>query len=192
MTLENSSTVSRHEILDVVVKVTYDGRAGLESEKQEVRPITFHKYAFEALDGPREGFRLYRRSKVDNRGWETCKLDDGTGFMIVDDPDVSVCVGQDENFVTLHPGQFWTTSRRLQGESWTSLPANVEVGDVFQYMIKGTTVDWWDWGSREEHMETVVKLPCWYAGSVVDPADNGGRPKLVVPASNVVQFTVTE
>lgn len=109
--------------------------------------------------------------------------------MIVDDPDVSVNVSQDENFVSLRPGSYWSTSRRLQAGS---LPTDMTVGDVFRYRYKGATVDWWDWGDSEEHAKTVVKLPCWIMGRVIDPPDSGGRPKLVVPASNDVEFTIVE
>ena len=55
-------------------------------------------------------------------------------------------------------------------------------------MIKGAVVDWWKWGTKEEHRGTVVKLPCWVSGDVVEPEDNGGRPRIVVPASNEVEF----
>jgi hypothetical protein len=53
-------------------------------------------------------------------------------------------------------------------------------------------MDWWDWGSMDEHRETVVKLPCWVAGEVTEPKDNGGRPRLVVPASEWIEFTLIE
>lgn len=66
------------------------------------------------------------------------------------------------------------------------------VGDIYRYQNKGGAIDWWDWGDREGHANTVVKLPPWLTGEVIDPPDNGGRPKLVVPASNVVEFTIIE
>jgi len=157
-----------------------------------LQPITFHTYAFEALEGPREGFRIQRRSKLDSQKWVAFEIDEDFGFMIVDDPDVPINVGQDENFETLQPGESWITSRHLQGARWTSLPDDVAVGDVFRYMFKGTTVEWWDWGNREKHMNTVVQLPCWIAGLVTHPTNNEGRPKLVVPASDFVEFTVVE
>lgn len=184
VTLECPAKLGRKEILDVTVKVTYRGLS--EGAEQQARPITFHKYGFEVLSGPREGFRLYRRRDT---AWEACEDEEEPGFAIMDDPDVEVHVGQDENFASLEPGESWTTSRRIQGETWSSLPDDTAVGDVFRYRSKGATVDWWDWGSREEHAETVVKLPCWIAGPVADPAGNGGWPKLVVPASDV-QFSI--
>jgi hypothetical protein len=66
----------------------------------------------------------------------------------------------------------------------------VDIGDVFRYTFKGVEVDWWDWGDSSDHEETVVTLPCFIAGRVVKPEDNGGRPKLIVPASNVLEFTI--
>lgn len=47
-------------------------------------------------------------------------------------------------------------------------------------------VDWWDLGG---HADTVVDLPCLIAGQVTGPIDHGDRPKLVVPASEAVEFT---
>jgi hypothetical protein len=90
----------------------------------------------------------------------------------------------------LRPGESWTYQRRVQqGTSWTSLPDDVKVGDRFKYVVKGAVVDWWDWGTKEDHKDTVVKLPCWISGHVVEPADNNGRPKLVVPVSNEAKFS---
>lgn len=192
MELECASTATRNQDFDVRVKVTYKGIAQPDGEEQVVRPISLHTYAFQALSGPREGFRLDRRSKIDDQNWEPCKLDDETGFRIVDEPDIDVIVGQDENFIALELGRSWTSSRPLQKKGWTSLPADVVVGDVFRYRFKGTTVDWWDWGNLEQHLDTVVKLPCWIAGAVTEPANNDGRPKLVVPASKAVELAIIE
>lgn len=101
-------------------------------------------------------------------------------------------VGDDvDNFVTLRAGEAWALTKSFD---WSLLPDDTVPGDVFSLVFQGTTVDWWDWGSQEhEHRDTVVKLPCWIVGPVVDPTDNGGRPRLVVPGSaRRVEFTVVE
>jgi hypothetical protein len=186
------ATVPRRGIIDVEVKVTYDGM-GSDGD-QPARPITFHTYPFKVSDGPREGFRLYRHRSRGSDDWETYEdpEESQSGYIIADNPDLAVSVGQHEDFVSLRLGESWITQRRLQGEaaSWTTLPGDRYVGDVFRYRFKGAFVDWWDWGTREEHANTVVKLPCWTAGQVVDPTDNGKRPKLVVPASAAVEFSI--
>ncbi|OTA99828.1 hypothetical protein M426DRAFT_268576 [Hypoxylon sp. CI-4A] len=180
--LKCPSIIKKGETLEVKVKVTYEGNSS--------KPIIFHTHAIEVRSGPREGYRLYRRRHDE---WEECDLDEDEGFRIVDDPDVPVKVSEHEDFVSLRPGESWTTSRHLQGGSWTELPADAAPGDVFRYVFKGATaLDWWDWGSGEDHKETVVKLPCWIKGPVVDPAHNGGRPKLVIPASNCVEFALAD
>jgi hypothetical protein len=184
--LECAPTLTHTGPLDVTVKVVYHG---LADGTEEARPITLHIYAFKGLHTLAEGFRLYRRC---NGKWETSYDNGETGFNIYDDPDIPVNVTQDKDFVSLRPGECWTTSYHMQDTTWTSLPDDRAVGDVFRFRYKGGVVDWWDWGGSEEHANTVVKLPCWRAGNVTDPADNGGRPKLVVPASNVVEFTITE
>lgn len=81
--------------------------------------------------------------------------------MIVDDPDVAVNVSQDENFASLHAGQTWTTTHRVEGRGMGILPDDVRAGDLFRYVFKGVKVDWWDWGGKAEHTETIVKLPCF-------------------------------
>lgn len=111
--------------------------------------------------------------------------------MVVDDPDITVCVGKHEHFTALQPGETWTTIQTLSGND-AELPRDMVVGDIFRYTFKGAEVDWWDWGTMEDHTETEVKLPCYEAGNVTDPSDNGGRPKLVVPGATPVKFTVVQ
>ena len=127
-----------------------------------------------------------------NDKWEECGDEGEMGYTIVDDPDVPVNVSTDENFTSLSPGESWSHQQMLKGQNWGMFPDldDAKGGERFRYVFKGTHIDWWDWGTEEEHKNTVVNLPCWIAGSVVDPADNGGRPKLVVPGSDPVEFVM--
>jgi hypothetical protein len=106
----------------------------------------------------------------------------------VEGPDLSVPVAKHERFLSLRPGDSWTSSTTLEP---CALHPDTVAGDIYKYQFKGSAVDWWDWGDCETHANTVVKLPAWL-GEVIDPADNGGRPKLVVPSSNAVEFTIVE
>jgi hypothetical protein len=114
------------------------------------------------------------------------------GFRIYDDPDVAVGVTKHRDFTSLLPGESWTTTEYIHGPTWSYLPINTVVGDVFLYGFCGAFIEWWDWGGAEEHADTAVMLPCWIAGRVVDPRDNGGRPKLIVPHAEPVEFRVVE
>jgi hypothetical protein len=114
--------------------------------------------------------------------------------MLVDDPPIPIHVGDESSehaaqFVTLHPGESWTYTWTRRGRSSTDLPEDSQPGDQFKYIMKGSRVDWWDWGTKEDHRETPVTLDCVTTAELVEPRDNGGRPKLIVPASNVVYFT---
>jgi hypothetical protein len=190
MEIEYASQWNTNAVIDLTIKVTYSGIADSDS----VKPITFHNETFRTGKVLREGICLYRL-REDGR-WERCKPDDGfgPGFGIFYNPPIAVNIGDlsDKNsdrFTTLNLRESWTTQRRVQnGTSWTSLPDDVEMGDRFKYVVKGAIVNWWDWGTTEEHRNTVVQLPCWISGDVVEPGDNGGRPKIVVPASNEVEF----
>ncbi|KAF2729340.1 hypothetical protein EJ04DRAFT_556160 [Polyplosphaeria fusca] len=176
--LECPTSLSLGTVFEVSIKVTYDAMP-------DARPIIFHAHVFDTEDN----LQLHR---LEGDNWNVCEdFGDEGGFLLVDDPDVPINVAQDtEKFVSLRPGESWSTSRRLQGEKWTYLPDDSKGGNRFRVEFDGATVDWWDWGSREEHKDTVVKLPCWIKGPVVDPKDNGGREKMNVSASDVVEFSV--
>lgn len=177
----------------VILKVAYEGIVSSTREPEPTeRCITFHTHDFRFPSGLREGFRLWRRRRheastglQDDGKWEECNLPEDDACLIVDDPPVAVRVGNDtDNFASLRVGEIWTVTEALEGQYWSSLPRDAVPGDEFSFAFQGTTVDWWDWGDQEhEHQGTVVKLPCWIAGPIVDPTNNGGRPRLVVPGS---------
>lgn len=81
------------------------------------------------------------------------------------------------------PGESWSFTREA-----SDFPQNAAPGDKFRYGFKGASIDWWDWGHFRDHQDTRV----WIDGRVLNPQDNGGRPKLVVPASNWAEFTLVE
>jgi hypothetical protein len=176
--LDSPSTFREDVVFEVQVKVTYEAET-------TAQPITFHTRLFENSDN-------YQLGRLCNGAWEN--YDDesgGCGYRIMDDPDVPVKVGLNERFSSLRPGESWTTSQRV-GYNWTELPEDVENGEIFRYVFIGESLDWWHWGSKEDHGATVVKLPCYLDGPVVDPKDNDGRPELVVPLSNIVEFVYSE
>jgi hypothetical protein len=110
----------------------------------------------------------------------------------MNDPDVLVKVGQSEHFVSLRPGESWTTSQHLRIYAWYGVPYDAVDSETFRSVFCGGTLDWWDWGSKAEHEETVVRLPCFIIGSVTDPRDKNRRPALIVPMSNIVEYTYTK
>lgn len=179
ITLSCSPMLRRSGIFNVAATVTYDA-------PPTARPITFHDHIFAHPDC----YQIYR---LDKEKWQVFDNDEGcSGFRIVDDPDISVNVSQDDSFVSLQPGASWTTTQGLQSESWSELPYDLVDGEVLRFVFFGETMEWWDWGTKEEHGDMVVKLPCWITGPVVEPRDNDGRPKLAVPASNIVEFAFRE
>jgi hypothetical protein len=164
-----------------VLKVTYEAEASAQF-------VTFHTNVFEDDNS-------YQIGRLLDGNWVNYDDDDsgcGSGGRIMDDPDVLVTVGQSEHFVSLRPGESWTTSQHLGIEAWYGVPYDVKDSETFRYVFCGGTLDWWDWGSKAEHAETVVKLPCFINGSVTDPRDNDRRPALIVPISNVIEYTYTK
>lgn len=106
--------------------------------RSDDRPITIHVWPLRA-----EGCRFYRWR--DTR-WDEMEDDSYGAFLIVDAPDVELNIGEsnDDNFVSLRPGESWTD------ETHYSVPGNVAPGDRFKFIFKGATVDWWDWGHKQD------------------------------------------
>lgn len=109
---------------------------------------------------------------------------DGCGAGIWDDPDMQISPGDHEDFATLHPGE--TLSSFVNHE----LPEDVQVGDSLRAQLTETKIDWWDWGTREDHLSTKVTVPCWIGPKILHPSDNDGRPFIVVPASEPVDIQI--
>lgn len=80
--------------------------------------------------------------------------------------------------------------RRFWCFQW--IPYAAGPGDAMRIRCEGRTIDWWDWGTREDHADTTVVLPCFIYGRVMKPFDNDGRPELVIPTSNTVEFSIVE
>ncbi|GES65444.1 hypothetical protein ATEIFO6365_0010037000 [Aspergillus terreus] len=182
--LEGPSTISRREKICITVKITYEGLANGDHEAScaDTQPIIIHDYPFSG-----DNFRLQRRC---HEQWKTYFDDEqNPGWMIVDEPDVEVNVADSAFFCSLKPGE---TLVRHHSLGYLDLHPDTLVGDTYRYRYWGGCVDWWIWGDREEHAKTVVKLPCWLNDHVVDPADNDGRPVVMAPSSNFVEFTVVD
>ncbi|CAG8888368.1 unnamed protein product [Penicillium egyptiacum] len=146
-------------------------------------PVIFHTFKFEGLDRRQDGFRLYFREE-DKDDWSPHELGAlFTHHLYRFSTTTPVNVGRDDrsDFVALMPGESWSFTREV-----SDFRQNVAPGDKFRYGFKGASIDWWDWGNFHDHQDTVV----WVNGRVLNPQDNGGRPKLVVPASNWVEFTL--
>lgn len=191
--LEGPSKISKSEEVFITVKITYDGLTNEDHEAINVdaKPIIIHDYPFRS-----DNFRLQRRchdydpSDEDSPQWKTYFDDErNEGWIIVDEPDVEINVADSEFFRCLQPGESFVTQFLL---GYHDLYPDTVVGDTYRYQYWGGCIDWWTWGDREEHAKTIVKLPCWLNAHVVDPADNDGRPVIMIPSSNFAEFTTVD
>jgi hypothetical protein len=164
----------------VSVTVSYDAAP----EGFDGKPVTFHTYIFkDSDDSSQEGFRLYFKKK-DEDDWSSHTFWYGCSYyMSQSESWVNVGRDEDNEFAALMPGESWSCTREV-----TDFPKDVAPGDVFRYRFKGAHLDWWDWGHFRDHENTVVFI----SGNVRNPQDNGGRPGLLVPASNSVEFTMVD
>lgn len=189
-------TVKSYEKLEVTLRFTYHGVTRTDGEPEETgaRPVTLRSWA---LTGSQEFSVQLRRLRSGSDGdWEDCEFDEEfqCGWYPYDDGDVEVVIGQQgDDFTSLQPGKSWETTELLNDPSDViHLPRDSVPGDMFRYRVTRSEVDWWDWGSMEDHKETALKMFMWYRGSLTDPKDNGGRPKVLVPASDWFGFTLIE
>ncbi|VUC30363.1 unnamed protein product [Clonostachys rosea] len=176
----------QRSLLRIQAKVTYLGVS--DGSTHSAEPITFNDYGFSEDEGLCRGTQLFH---FHDDHWEVVN-DERYGFAFVDDPDVAVCPANHEHFISLAPGESWSFSKLIQEGTWNDLPPKTKPGDKFRFIFKEGEVDWWAWGGAEQHQNTSVMLSCYQAGPVRRPLGNEGRPKLLVPGSNWVEFTVVE
>ena len=181
--LEAPADLFLHSPLQVNNRLTY------KADDPNAKSITFHT----TLIHP--GFRLARRNKVGgdddkNANWEPCGLDGTCGYVLADGPDVRVNVSNHEDFVSLLPGETWTYEYELNNPTDAEIPHDTSPGHWFKFWFVGIELDWWDWGSAEDHAQTEVSLPCYIKSGVVDPRNNGGRPTARLTNSDAIEFIV--
>ncbi|KAJ5649399.1 uncharacterized protein N7484_003122 [Penicillium longicatenatum] len=161
-----SPTMTLNGRLRIHIRLTYHGLSDSSGTtttgKEEPRPITFHTYAFSPVDG---AFRVYRRTGPDQPSseieekWESF-YGNGCRWGLWGDPDQPINVSQNlgTRFQTLFPGACWTNFWTMEADG-DGLPEDPQFGEKFRYQFKGNTLDWWDWGTAEDHAETVVTIP---------------------------------
>lgn len=181
-----------HEGILVTIKITHDGIIGDDGKPilTGAKPVIFHNISTNV-------FQLDRRchdyapdkSNDESSEWEPdWHWDDYTPHVITEGPNYEVNVSQSERFVCLQVGESWS---REVGLDATSFHPDTSVGDTYRYKCWGTTIDWWTWGDRKEHANTIVKFPPW-GGDVIEPPDNEGKPKITLPPSNAAEFKIVE
>ncbi|PYH79529.1 hypothetical protein BO82DRAFT_434049 [Aspergillus uvarum CBS 121591] len=190
LTVELKATTSHwnpRKYFPITWTITYHGTAGREDDPPDnPRPITFRAYNFRTYGT----FRAYRQRYEDGE-WESYDEDGGYTFPSGPDDPHQVNVGKEREkagFISLRPGQ--TYSRSVHLYSQDDLPRHPATGEILRYRFKGCVLDWWDWGTLDNHVDTVVTVPGFLGGEVLEPSDNGGRARAVVPASNLVELTV--
>jgi hypothetical protein len=141
---------------------------------------------------------LYQRRKDGPSIWEPYHDDSPRGFLLTDEPPIPIFVDDDSSggsqhgswqFVTLLPGESWGYTFPYHGKEYSQVPEEILAGEQFKLLFKGARVDWWDWGTLEDHRNTRVVLNCVTGAELEAPRDDGGRPALVLPGSNVLVCT---
>lgn len=137
-------------------------------------------------------YRRYRGGDPGARPWEQCEGYDGCSWDIYDGPDRDIRVAEDKAFRSLRPGESFTMQFSRVELSEIEVPDDFAPGDKLLCGFDGAEVDWWDWGTAGDHAETVVKFPSFSNGWIVEPKNNGGRPKLIIPAAKPLELRVVE
>ncbi|KAJ5766040.1 uncharacterized protein N7511_003656 [Penicillium nucicola] len=116
--------------------------------------------------------------------WNYCELN-GVNCAIAGalwiDYEGPVEIAKSGRFISLAPGESWSDS--VGGDL---LPKDLVLGDEIRYQVDGCLLETWNWGSMEEHSQTVL----FYHHGFKDPIWTE-RP-IVLPASNPLEFSVVE
>lgn len=150
--------------MSVAVTVTY---VGPQSPTTFPHPITLHTWPFSDPE-----FLVLAREHGDGGEWEEIKADDGCmGFRLVDNPPIRTNAGTHKSFISLAPGESWSVSHEVHRGSrvFTHVPRDAQLGEGFRYTFTaGSSLDWWAWGAKEEHVKTEVWLPNYVHGPVLN------------------------
>lgn len=181
VTLASPNQKSNRDDIEMEFTITYHGVINEQGELvNEARPITVSNEAFPPNCS---SDRLYLRNESGK--WEETEPGVMCGGYFIDE-DRSITMGEAQDFLTLHPG----TSHIYSFTMESTFPEVQNVGELYRYRYKGETVDWWDWGTKEDHANTVITLPSFSTNGSIDPPSN--PLKLVVPASNDLEIKIVE
>lgn len=154
---------SLDKVTDMDFTVTYHGIVNGEGEiADETRPIMLFNDEF-----PPFSFSewLYRFDENGQR--EICGYEIPPAGMWIDE-EVSIKLEDAKGFSTLQAGGSCTKSYSME----FIFPEDEGIGDVYMYRFEGASVNWWEWGNREENANTVITLPSWYSNGIIDPLGN--------------------
>ncbi|RAK99015.1 uncharacterized protein BO80DRAFT_446847 [Aspergillus ibericus CBS 121593] len=168
------------EDLPLTLKLTYYGVSGGESP----RSITFSISDLDAWGV----FSAYRRDH--NTGeWDSWLSTAALGYPAFPEDEIQCKVGTSAAFITLRPYQTWSEVWGLACEKY--LPDDALEGEVIRYRFTGCKLTWWNWGTKEDYKDTSITVT-GLGGAIIHPPNNDGRPEVVIPPSNLVEFTVVD
>ncbi|KAJ5308779.1 hypothetical protein N7508_004158 [Penicillium antarcticum] len=164
----------------VTITITYDPAPGPPDD----RPVIFHVCVFTSIDRYTGGFKLYFKDSGEWIPYQVNPIFMHHAYRFSKPEPFNVGQNDGDQFQALRPGESWSFTREV-----TDFPKNAAPGHQFRYRFKGTSPEWWDWGNFQDHDSTIVWL---VEDRLSDPKDNDGRPAIVIPASNWVEFRLVE
>lgn len=144
------------------------------------RPIIFD--AFHMLVPDEETF--CRRGSGD---WACCETE-AVGYPMADalyDGGGPVKIGTDKCWISLAPGEPWISPLSIY------LSFDKAVGDRIRCQLHGHVFKVWNWGSKKDHAESVLSSRYGCEKGFQAPGWTD-RPPIVMPASNLLDFTIVD
>lgn len=126
-----------------------------------------------------------------NSKWEHCELNlldccVGGGWWF--DYEGRIRIAECDRFVSLAPGESWSHTVNV-GQV---LPSDLLVGDEIRYQVDGYVFKMWNWGSKDEHAQTVLMHHNDGTNYGFNAPGWTDRPPMVLPSSNSLEFTIVE
>ncbi|KAL4881102.1 hypothetical protein BJY04DRAFT_218619 [Aspergillus karnatakaensis] len=171
-------------------KITYHGVLSVDNENKIVPASPILLYVGGIVNYASTLLLERHRSNENHNRWEPCPASFACGlgnYLETDSLPAGFKQGLCEDFICLQPGESWTDEVDAEESELWDFPPDVADGDVFRVQHRGGVVGWWDWG-RSEYLKRVLgSFESGGESGVLYPVDLGGRARLVVPGSEMVE-----
>lgn len=197
-------TLAISDKINITLTVTYLGLdpsspAAAPADEPAARPITFYTWPFSRSD-----FLFLYRKRDAAAPWEEVECDEDLcmGFRLVEDvAPIHTTAGAHEAFVSLQVGESWSVTHEVDCTDWSGaleLDGTRQPGQVFHFSFPERVMEWWGWGTKEDHMDSEIVIPGWNYGPTLNANGNVRKreerdyPEVLTEKADSADFVFTD